>query len=77
MVVRVACGAVQWVFAVYILLSADESVLVGGVDGGLYGRRVGRRFRCVGRVSNSAGWPESCRLLLALLVRSGVRVEGC
>ena len=38
MVVRVARGAVQWMFGVCILSSADESVLVGGVDGGLYGQ---------------------------------------
>lgn len=61
-----------------VLSSADESVSVkgGGDDGG--DRRVCRRFRrVVGSVSNSRGWPESCKLLLVLLVRSGVRVEGC
>jgi hypothetical protein len=61
-----------------VLLSADESVSVkgGGDDGSDW--QVCWHFLCVvGSVSNSAGRPESCKLLLMLLVRSGVRVEGC
>jgi hypothetical protein len=33
--------------------------------------------RVIGRVTSSVGLPESCKRLLELLVRSGVRVEGC
>ena len=59
--------------------SEDESVLVkadGEGDGGTW--RVSARVRhIVGKVSKSAGLPESCKRRLELLVRSGVRVEGC
>jgi hypothetical protein len=78
--VQVAGGAAQylwWMVVVGVLSSADESVsVVGGDSGG--DRRVCQCFRrVVGSVSNSAGWPESCNFLLVLLVRSGMRVEGC
>jgi len=76
--VRVAGGAARQLWwMVGVLSSADESVsVVGGDCGG--DRRVCRRFRrVVGSVSNLAGWPESCKFLLELLVRSGMRVEGC
>ena len=61
------------------LSSVDESVLVGGDDDsrGDTGR-VGWWFRReVCSVWNSVIFPESCKRLLVLLVRSGVRVEGC
>ena len=60
-----------------VLLSADESVSVVGGDGGGDRQMCWHLCRVVGSVSNSAGWPESCKLLLVLLVRSGMRVEGC
>jgi hypothetical protein len=57
-----------------VLSSVDESVSGSGLDA----RRLGRWLRrVVGKISNSAGWPDFCKLLLVLLVRSGVRVEGC
>jgi hypothetical protein len=59
--------------------SEDESESVkadGEGDGGTW--RVSARVRrVVGKVSKSAGLPESCKRRLELLVRSGVRVEGC
>jgi hypothetical protein len=59
--------------------SEDESESVeadGEGDGGTW--RVSARVRrVVGRVSKSVGLPESCKRRLVLLVRSGVRVEGC
>src|ERR1700679_331856 len=70
-------GGARWMVVVGVLSSADESVSVIGGDGGS-DRRICRYFRRVfGSVSNSAGWPESCKFLLVLLVRSGMRVEGC
>ena len=60
-----------------VLSSVDESVSVVGGDG-CGDWCVCQHFCClVGSVSNLAGWPESCNFLLVLLVRSGVRVEGC
>jgi hypothetical protein len=59
-----------------ILSSVDESVSVVDGDGGGDGWKSQRFRRVVGSVSNSAGWPESCNLLLVLLVRSGMEVEG-
>jgi hypothetical protein len=61
------------------LSSVDESVSVGeggGSDG--EAGRVGRRRRRVEiSVSSSEEFPESCKRLLVLRVRSGVEVEGC
>ena len=65
---------------VVILLSVDESVSVNG-DGngsggtGLFG--LGFCGHVFGRVASLTVSPESCKRLLVLWVRSGVRVEGC
>jgi hypothetical protein len=45
-------------------------------DGGA-GQGSARLCRVIGRVTSSVGFPESCKRRLKLLVRSGVRVEGC
>jgi hypothetical protein len=45
-------------------------------DGGA-GQGSARLRRVIGRVTSSVGFPESCKRRLELLVRSGVRVEGC
>ena len=60
-----------------VLLSMDESVSVVGGDSCGDWHVCCHFHRVVGSVSNLAGWPESCNFLLVLLVRSGVRVEGC
>ena len=60
-----------------VLSSVDESVSVVGGDGCGDWRVCQCFHRVVGSVSNLAGWPESCNFLLMLLVRSGVKVEGC
>ena len=65
---------------VVIFSSADESVSVNG-DGdgsggtGLFG--LGFCGRIFGKVTSSTVSPESCKRLLVLQVRSGVRVDGC
>jgi hypothetical protein len=84
MVIQAAGGAARclwWWFVVVIGTSSlvDESVS-GNVDSeGNSGARQGSAWlRCViCRVTSSVGFPESCKCLLKLLVRSSVRVEGC
>jgi hypothetical protein len=59
--------------------SVDESVSENADsegDGGA-GQGSARLRHVIGRVTSSVGFPESCKRLLELLVRSGVRVEGC
>jgi hypothetical protein len=61
-------------------LSSEDELELVEADGEGDGRtwRVSTRVqRVVGRVSKSVGLPESCKHRLVLLVRSGVRVEGC
>ena len=63
-----------------ILSSVDESVSVNSDGNGSGGTGLfGLGFhRCVfGRVMSLMVSPESCKCLLVLWVKSGVRVEGC
>ena len=65
---------------VVILLLADESVSVNrdgdsGWGTGLFGLGFCRRM--FSSVTSSTVSPESCKCLLILQVRSGVRAEGC
>ena len=84
MVFRAAGGAARclwWWFVVMMDTSSsvDESVSEnadGEGDGGA-GQGSARLRRVIGRVTSSVGFPESCKRRLELLVRSGVRVEGC
>ena len=63
-----------------ILSSVDKSVSVNG-DGDCGGEtgRLGLGFQgCMfGSVTSLVVVPESCKRLLVLRVRSGVRVDGC
>ena len=63
-----------------ILSSVDESVSVNG-DSDFSGEtgRLGLGFwgHVFGSVTSSVVVPESCKRLLVLQVRSGVRVDGC
>jgi hypothetical protein len=59
--------------------SVDESVSGNADSKGNGGARQGNAqlHHVIGRVMSSVGFPESCKHLLELLVRSSVRVEGC
>ena len=60
-----------------VLSSVDKSVSVVGGDCSSDQWVCQCFHHVVGSVLNSADWPESCKLLLMLLVRSGMKVEGC